>query len=146
MADIIEKPLTGLTAKVMIGPSGSAKTLAYISGVTLNMDKAIIEILAFGMSFKEKVPAIKDWNVSVDGTAAFTTGGTQEELYKAYEDATPLTLGIYLSDTIKFEGTGFVQSLNIDAAPDDKINITSEIAGSGATLLDLTVTPPTPGG
>lgn len=65
-----EKPFTGLTASVKIGSGDESKVLAYISGVDLNLEKEIIEILAFGMQFKEKVPAIKDWSASVDGTVA----------------------------------------------------------------------------
>ena len=132
-----EKPYTGLTASVKIGGSAGAKVLAYISGVDLNLEKEIIEILAFGMQFKEKVPAIKDWSASVDGTVALATGGTQEELYNAFDSGDPLTIGIYLSETTYFEGTGYVQSFNISAAPDDKITLSSEIAGSGATTLTL---------
>lgn len=132
-----EKPFTGLTASVKIGGEGTSKVLAYISGVDLNLEKEIIEILAFGMSFKEKVPAIKDWSASVDGTVALATGGTQEELYNAFDSGDPITIGIYLNDTTYFEGTGYVQSFNISAAPDDKITLSSEIAGSGATTLTL---------
>ena len=132
-----EKPFTGLTASVKIGGEGTSKVLAYISGVDLNLEKEIIEILAFGMSFKEKVPAIKDWSASVDGTVALATGGTQEELYNAFDSGAPLTIGIYLNETTYFEGTGYVQSFNTSAAPDDKINLSSEIAGSGATTLTL---------
>lgn len=132
-----EKPYTGLTASVKIGGSADAKVLAYISGVDLNLEKEIIEILAFGMQFKEKVPAIKDWSASVDGTVALAKGGTQEELYNAFDSGDPLTIGIYLSETTYFEGTGYVQSFNISAAPDDKTNLSSEIAGSGATTLSL---------
>ena len=132
-----EKPYTGLTASVKIGGSADAKVLAYISGVDLNLEKEIIEILAFGMQFKEKVPAIKDWSASVDGTVALAKGGTQEELYNAFDSGAPLTIGIYLSETTYFEGTGYVQSFNISAAPDDKITLSSEIAGSGATTLTL---------
>ena len=132
-----EKPFTGLTASVKIGGEGSSKVLAYISGVDLNLEREIIEILAFGMQFKEKVPAIKDWSASVDGTVALATGGTQEELYNAFDSGDPLTLGIYLNETTYFEGTGYVQSFNISAAPDDKITLSSEIAGSGATTLTL---------
>ena len=137
MAAAAEKPFTGLTASVKIGTGDEAKVLAYISGVDLNLEKEMIEILAFGMSFKEKVPAIKDWSASVDGTVALAPGGTQEMLYNAFEASTPLTVGIYLNETTYFEGTGYVQSFNISAAPDDKINLTSEIAGSGATTLTL---------
>lgn len=132
-----EKPYTGLTASVKIGGSASSTVLAYISGVDLNLEKEIIEILAFGMQFKEKVPAIKDWSASIDGTVALATGGTQEQLYNAFDSGDPLTIGIYLDSKTYFEGTGYVQSFNISAAPDDKITLSSELAGSGATTLTL---------
>ena len=132
-----EKPFTGLTAKVKIGTSPSAKVLAYISGCDLTLEKEVIEILQFGATFKEKVPAIKDWSLSMDGTVALATGGTQKELYDAFESGNALTIGIYLDDTTYFEGTGYVTSFNISAAPDDKISLTSEIAGSGATTLTV---------
>lgn len=132
-----EKPFTGLTAKVTVGADASKKTLAYISGVDLNLEKDIIEILAFGMTYKEKVPAIKDWSASIDGTVALAKDGTQKDFYDAFESGDPLTIGIYLDDTTYFEGTGYVQSFDISAAPDDKISLTSEIAGSGATTLTL---------
>lgn len=132
-----EKPFTGLTASVKIGPSESSTVLAYVSGVDLTLEKDIIEILAFGMEFKEKVPAIKDWSVSIDGTVALATGGTQEQLYSAFNSGDPITLGIFLDENTYFEGTGYVSSFNISAAPDDKISLTSDIAGSGATTLTL---------
>ena len=132
-----EKPFTGLTAKVKIGSSTSAKVLAYISGCDLTLEKEVIEILQFGATFKEKVPAIKDWSLSMDGTVALANGGTQKELYDAFESGNALTIGIYLDDTTYFEGTGYVTSFNISAAPDDKISLTSEISGSGATTLTV---------
>lgn len=132
-----EKPFTGLTAKVKIGTGQSAKVLAYISGCDLTLEKEVIEILQFGATFKEKVPAIKDWSLSMDGTVALAKDGTQKELYDAFESGDGLTIGIYLDDTTYFEGTGYVTSFNISAAPDDKISLTSEIAGSGATTLSL---------
>lgn len=132
-----EKPFTGLTAKVTVGTDTNKKTLAYISGVDLNLEKDIIEILAFGMTYKEKVPAVKDWSASIDGTVALAAGGTQKQFYDAFESGDPLTIGIYLDETTYFEGTGYVQSFDISAAPDDKISLTSEISGSGATTLTL---------
>lgn len=132
-----EKPFTGLTAKLKIGSGASAQVLAYVSGVDMTLEKEIIEILAFGMTYKEKVPAIKDWSASIDGTVALATGGTQKQLYDAFESGDAITIGVYLDDTTYFEGTGYVSSFNISAAPDDKISLTSEIAGSGATTLTL---------
>ena len=137
-----EKPFTGLTASLKIGSSTATEVLAYVSGVDLTLEKEIIEILAFGMSFKEKVPALKDWSISIDGTVALANNGTQKQLYDAFESGDPITVGIYLDETTYFTGTGYVSSFDISAAPDDKISLTSEIAGSGATTLTL----PTGGG
>ena len=137
-----EKPFTGLTASLKIGESNASETLAYVSGVDLTLEKEIIEILAFGMTFKEKVPAIKDWSISIDGTVALATGGTQKKLYDAFESGNAITVGIYLDENTHFTGTGYVSSFDISAAPDDKISLTSEISGSGATTLTL----PTGGG
>lgn len=132
-----EKPFTGLTASLKIGESSATETLAYVSGVDLTLEKEIIEILAFGMTFKEKVPAIKDWSISIDGTVALATGGTQKQLYDAFESGNAITVGIYLDENTYFTGTGYVSSFDISAAPDDKISLTSEISGSGATTLTL---------
>lgn len=132
-----EKPYTGLTACVKIGTGTTAKVIAYISGVDLSLEKEIIEILAFGMKYKEKVPAIKDWSASIEGTVALAKDGTQKQFYDAFESGDPLTLGIYLDDKNYFEGTGYVSSVEISAAPDDKISLSSEIAGSGAVVLTL---------
>lgn len=132
-----EKPFTGLTASLKIGADPDQKTLAYVSGVDLTLEKEIIEILQFGATFKEKVPAIKDWSISIDGTVALAKDGTQKELYDAFESGNAITLGIYLDETTYFSGTGYVSSFNISASPDDKISLSSEIAGSGATTLTL---------
>ena len=133
----MEKPFTGLTASIKIGTGEATEVLAYVSGVDMTLEKEIIEILAFGMQFKEKVPAIKDWSASIDGTVALAAGGTQKKLYDAFDSGAPLTIGIFLDANTYFEGTGYVSSFNISASPDDKINLSSEIAGSGATTLTL---------
>ena len=135
-----EKPYTGLTASIKIGTGSAKDVLAYVSGVDMTLEKEIIEILAFGMTFKEKVPAIKDWSASIDGTVALAKGGTQEKLYNAFDSGDPITVGIYLDDTTYFEGTGYVSSFNVSASPDDKITLSAEIAGSGATTLTMPAT------
>jgi predicted secreted protein len=135
-----EHPFTGLTASIKIGEHATAKTLGYVSGCDLTLEKDIIEVLSFGMQYKEKVPSIKDWSVSIDGTVALTTGSTQQDLYNAFDASTPITLGIYLDETTYFEGTGYVKNFNISASPDDKISLKSEIAGTGAVTLTIPTT------
>jgi predicted secreted protein len=135
-----EHPFTGLTASIKIGEHATAKTLGYVSGCDLTLEKDIIEVLSFGMQYKEKVPSIKDWSVSIDGTVALTTGSTQQDLYNAFDASTPITLGIYLDETTYFEGTGYVKNFNISASPDSKISLKSEIAGTGAVTLTIPTT------
>lgn len=130
-----EKPFTGLTAKVTLGAENT--TIGYISGCTLSLSKDIIEILAFGMQYKEKVPAIKDWTLSIEGTAAFDSTGSQKKLLDAFESGDPVEISTYLNDTTYFKGTGYVSSLEIESAPDDKISISGEIAGSGAVTATI---------
>ena len=89
------------------------------------------------MTYKEKVPAVKDWTLSIDGTAAFAKDGSQKKLYDAFESGAGVSFGMYLDDTTYFKGTGYISSLDIEAAPDDKISISGEVAGSGAVTMTL---------
>lgn len=132
-----ETPMTGLTASVKLGESTAAKVVAYISGVNLDVSKEIIEILSFGKQFKEKVPAIKDWSGSVDGTVAFTQDGTQYELIKAFDSGEAVTLGIYLTDNCYFTGKALISDYSIDTAPDDKVNLSCNFAGTDAVTLSF---------
>lgn len=132
-----ESPFTGLTASVKIGSGETSEVIAYVSGVDLTLEKDIIEIIAFGMEFREKVPAIKDWSASISGTVALSDGGTQKQLYDAFSGNDPIKLGIYLDEDTYFEGSAFVQNFNISATPEDAITLDSELAGSGAVVLTL---------
>ena len=132
----IERPYTGLTAEIKIGnvPVG------YMSGIDLTLEKSIIEVLQFGATYQEKVPAIKNWTATVDGTLALAPGGSQQKLYFAYENDEEITLGIFLNEFTYFEGKCYVASLNISGAPDDKMSISSELEGNGAIFLNLPTT------
>lgn len=130
---ITERPYTGLTAEIKVNNS----VLGYMSGVDLTLEKNIIEVLQFGARYQEKVPAIKNWTANVDGTAAFTSGGSQHKLYQAFENDEEITVGIFLDDKVYFEGKAFVENLNITGAPDDKMNISCDLSGNGALTFTV---------
>lgn len=131
----MERPYTGLTAKIKINET----VIGYMNSVELNLDKDIIEILQFGATYKEKVPAIKNWTASTDGTVAFASGESQEKLYQAYESGEYITLEILLKEDagVKFVGKALVSNLSISGAPDDALNISAEFEGSGGVTLTL---------
>lgn len=132
-----DTPLTGLTASFKITVDEIETLIGYISGVDLTLETEIVDILQFGNAYKEKVPTIKDWSASVDGTAAFAADSTQNVLYDAYLAGTAIAVGIYLNNTTYFTGSCFIQSLKLTTSPDDKISIACELSGSGALTLTI---------
>lgn len=130
-----DTPFTGLTASISIG--STPDVLCYISGVDLTLEREIIEIIAFGMTYKEKVPAIKNWSASVDGTVAFAASNSQEALYDAFDNDTLLNVKISLDTDTYFSGTAYVENLNISVAADDKASLTCDFSGSGAQVLTI---------
>lgn len=130
---MFERPYTGLTAEIKIGNV----PLAYMSGIDLTLEKAIIEVLQFGARFQEKVPAIKDWSATVDGTVALAPGGSQQKLYDAFNNDEEITVGIFLNEFVYFEGKAYVTNFNINGSPDDKMNLSCDLEGNGAVILTL---------
>lgn len=129
----MERPYTGLTAQIKLNQN----LIGYMNGLELNLSKDVIEILQFGAQYKEKVPAIKNWTASAEGTVAFSAGESQEKLYQAFESGELVELTIMLDEQTNFTGKALVTSLSISGAPDDSLNISAEFEGSGSTVLTL---------
>lgn len=129
----MERPYTGLTAAIKVNKS----LVGYLNSVELNLEKDVIEILQFGDQYRQKVPAIKNWTASSEGTVAFAAGESQHKLYQAYESGELVTLQIMLDDVTNFEGKALISSLSISGAPDDAMNISVEFEGSGAVVFTL---------
>lgn len=122
-----DKPYTGLTASIEINENA----VAYINNVTLSPEREIIEILQFGAEYKEKLPAIKNWTASAEGTVTFATDSSQQVLWTNFEGGTAVTLKIKLSDTTYFVGNALISSLEITGAPDAAMTFTAEFEGTG---------------
>lgn len=128
-----EKPYTGLTAVISVG----ATPLAYMNNLELNLDRSIIEIMQFGAQYKEKLPGVKNWTASVEGTVAFDAAGSQKALVDKYESGELITLQTLLKPGVYFEGEALVASLSISGTPDEALTISAEFEGSGAVVLTV---------
>lgn len=129
----MEKPYSGLTARIKIDGS----PVAYLNNLELSLEKDIAEVLQFGAQYKEKLPTIKNWTASNDGTVAFAAGESQHKLFQAFESGELVTITIQLDQDVYFEGDALVSSLSISGAPDDALTISVEFEGSGGITFEL---------
>lgn len=129
----MSKPYSGLTARVQLNNA----TIGYINNVQLDLEKDIAEIDQFGAQYKEKLPTIKNWTASADGTVAFEAGDAQHKLYQAYESGEFVTLTIKLDEGVYFEGSALVKSLSISGEPTDALKLSAEFEGSGGVTFTL---------
>lgn len=129
----MEKPYSGLTARVQL----NGVTIGYINSLELNLEKDVAEVLQFGAQYKEKLPTIKNWTASSEGTVAFAAGESQHKLYQAFESGEFVTLTIKLDEGVYFEGSALISTLSISGSPDDALSISVEFEGSGAILFTL---------
>ena len=129
----MEKPYSGLTARVQL----NGVTIGYLNSLELNLEKDIAEVLQFGAQYKEKLPTIKNWTASSEGTVAFASGESQHKLYQAFESGEFVTLTIKLDEGVYFEGSALISTLSISGSPDDALSISVEFEGSGAILFTL---------
>lgn len=129
----MERPYSGLTARVQL----NGVTVGYLNSLELNLEKDIAEVLQFGAQYKEKLPTIKNWTASSEGTVAFAAGESQHKLYQAFESGEFVTLTVKLDEDVYFEGQALISSLSISGAPDDALSISVEFEGSGAILFTL---------
>ncbi len=129
---------TGVTGKISIKKGATAaKDIVHMANWTVDLSKEMIEAISFGSNYKEKVPGIKDWTASFDGTADFATESGQKDLVDAYEDDSVLEASFYLDATTFLKGNCYIESLSITSAAEGKADITIGLSGSGAALLTL---------
>lgn len=129
----MEKPYSGLTARVQL----NGVTIGYLNSLELNLEKDVAEILQFGAQYKEKLPTIKNWTASSEGTVAFAAGESQHKLYQAFESGEFVTLTIKLDEGVYFEGQALISSLSISGSPDDALSLSAEFEGSGGLAFTL---------
>ena len=132
---------TGLTGKVEIGTNNSATKIAYISNWNIEMTNEIIEVPELGRNTKHKKPGLQSWTASAEGTVVFAENSGQKELFEAMQDGKEVRCKFYLDyeqtpanpnrKDVYFDGRGFIESLSIELAAEDKGNIAITISGCG---------------
>lgn len=139
---------TGLTGSLKIRDAfGMPRTIAYISGWSVEDKTEMIDCSEFGSSNTNKIAGRKSWSASADGTISFTDGVSQEMLFERKAAGLPIDAEFYLdigaADTdpsqtgTYLRGKGYIESLSVDLSAEDKGNISISISGDGS--LDMIV-------
>ena len=124
---------SGKTCAVKIG----TKLIAHLGSFSLSTSTDIAEIISFGNEWKEKLPTIKDWSGTADGTVDFEEASGQKDLWDALLAGTTLTLQFELDEGTYFAGTAFLESLEIDTSADGVAEISASFSGSNAIVLTV---------
>lgn len=127
---------SGKTGYIKKGNSTSGVVIGHMSSFSLELSTDIIEVVAFGNTYKEKIPSIMDWSASAEGNCDFEAGHSQDELVEAYQNGELITIGLGITENIYFEGTCYIESLTIENASDDSPTISVEFAGSNAIVFN----------
>lgn len=129
---------SGVTGKLSIKKGAAeAVDILHMSNFSVELTKEILEVMSFGNDYKEKIPSIKDWSASADGTADFDTTSGQKTLVDAFEDGAKLEGSFYLDATTFLKGDCYIESISIEHAADGKADISISLAGSDAVLLTV---------
>lgn len=130
---------SGITGKISTKPdeSGTETSIAHMANWSVSLSKEILEVISFGDDYKEKVPSIKDWSASFDGTADFDAAGGQKALVDAFESGELLVYTYYLDENTFMQGSGYIESLELSHAADGKGDISISVAGSNAVALSI---------
>ena len=128
---------TGVSGKIGISKGLSATYLAHIESWSLDFSRSINECAPFGSDYKEKYPGMKDWSGSADGKADFLVGHGQRDLQAAWENGTEVTCVFLLDETTFWEGSAFIESLNVTHTADGIAEISISIAGNGGATLSM---------
>lgn len=139
---------TGLTGSLKLRDAfGMPRTIAYISGWSVEDKTEMIDCSEFGSSNTNKIAGRKSWSASADGIVTFVEGASQEMLFERKATGRAIEAEFYLdvgeadTDPSKtgtyLKGRGYIESISVDLSASDKGNISISIAGDGA--LDMIV-------
>ena len=128
---------SGVTGFIKKGATSATEAIASMNSWDVTISREMMERASFGKTYKEKKPGIKDWSAKADGSVDFASTSKQEDLWDAFEDGTLLAFGFGLDDTTYFEGSGYIESLEITNAADGSADVSVSVAGNEGILLTL---------
>lgn len=136
------KGITGALKTVDI--FGQYKTIAYISGWSVEDSTEMVDVTEFSSVNKRIIPGAKSWHASSDGIVSFEGENSQDILFDALNKGKELTFHFYLNDadnqsgneeSVYFCGAGYIESVGVELTSEDVGKISISVAGTGKLAL-----------
>jgi predicted secreted protein len=86
----------------------------------------------FGERWTRRIPSIKDWTASADGSVELSVESGQADIIAAWFNDTEIVVTFYLDDDTFFRGPAFIQSQNFNNDAGDAPELSISIEGNGA--------------
>ncbi len=119
--------LAGMNGSVKLG----ANVVALIDNWEVSPSANVMDITAFGNSWKTKLAGLKDWSAKVSGHYDLTDTNGQLALWTAFLNGTTVSVVLMVDATHNFSGTAFVKTPPVKVGVDAVITIEFDLDGSG---------------
>lgn len=135
---------TGMTGALkIVNALGGETTIAYISDWSVEGKTEMIERTRVGQTNRQVVPGFQSWSASANGTICFDSAGGHDDLFAAQYNGTKIMFHFYLNDgqlggsgkNTYLCGEGYIESLSMDLAAEDRGTVSISVAGTGALEL-----------
>lgn len=128
---------------VVMGKSGSVSIsttpIAYVDSFTLNIGADLVEITAYGSSFKERSPALKDWSGSFTGKLQYSAGqATLLDQFKSGGTVANVALRFNTSGGYSWRGNALISGMPITSNVNGAVTWTANFQGNGALTYSNT--------
>lgn len=119
---------SGINGKVVIGSAD----VGQLKDWKLSMSKNMIDISAFGNTWKQQTPSLGEWSATSSGHWIVDTDTNgQTALQTAFINGTSVTLKLYIDGTHYYSGTAFISKMDVEDIIDNVATVSFEFAGSG---------------
>lgn len=110
----------------------STNTVAEIDKWSLDIGAELLEVQAFGDSWKEKIAGLKEWSCSGEGRWDMTDTAGQKALQDALLGGTTVAVRLYVDSDTYYSGNAFVKQISPGAELGGTVDVSFQLEGTGA--------------
>lgn len=120
--------LSGVAGAFKVGTN----TVAEIDKWSLDIGAEILDVSAFGDTWKEKIAGLKEWSCSGEGRWDMTDTAGQKALQDAILGGTTVAIRLYIDADTYYSGNAYVKQVSPGAELAGTVDVSFQLEGTGA--------------